>query len=232
MKINIELDLDTIFQNVAETVLSEETLKPLITKKLEETLKSAVESAMGYNSTFRKNLEASIASAMPTDLENISRYNDMVYKLLKNEIEAKQGEYIKQGLLDRLSSTLKTMPQELTVTALIEMLMHHLEQHHLKEANDYRPTILVELTGSGPTRGFFNLYIDPKEDVSKYSCLIKLKVSNKGEVYSVVIGDTSLDKALFIGPTYGLERVMLNLYANSTRLILDAEDYDDVCYPE
>ena len=48
----------------------------------------------------------------------------------------------------------------------------------------------------------------------------------------MVIDDTSLDKALFIGPTYGLERVMLNLYTNSTKLILDAEDYDDVYYSE
>ncbi len=53
-----------------------------------------------------------------------------------------------------------------------------------------------------------------------------------GRVYSVRINEIAPKNALFIGPIYGFERKLFQLYAAGTKLVIDCDVDDiDTSYP-
>ncbi len=69
------------------------------------------------------------------------------------------------------------------------------------------------------------IYLDPAK-VEKYQCKFRMLVREDGEVSQWTLDGMDPKNALFLGPLYGFEKRMFQMYAAGTRLIIDTHDGD------
>lgn len=225
LKLNIE---DTLFSAI-ESALSPEKLQPIITKNVEEAISAVVRDQFNYDSPFRKNMEAKIASVMPTDFEDMGRFGDLVLKAVTACVNESQSEFVRNAIVTRLEGLLKPMPQEMKLSKFVDMLVPALKNSLHGIDIPEQPTIIVERS-DGCLSGYWHLYIDAKQYVSKYSCSIQSAFDTNGKCYSLRVDGQDIQKTLFIGPTFDADSLMLQLYTGGIKIELDQDDFSDVSY--
>lgn len=229
---NIDINIEQIVADAVGAALSPEKLQPIITTNVEKAVKSAIDDAFGYRSPFLKLLEGKIAEAMPTDIEDIGRYGDLVLKAVSAFINETQQDYIRNAIQPKLEGMLKKLPSTMKLSELVKLLVEEFSQDHLDSERDgsEQPTIIVRRS-TGICSGYWHLHIDPKEGKSEYGCRIRADFQDSGKCYSLKIDDEDMGRALLIGPTYNADALMLNIYTGGITIELDETDFSDVYYP-
>lgn len=76
----LDINIEGIVAESVAAALSPEKLKPIIQSNVEETVRRAIESQFNYRSKFKDLLEEKMAGVMPTDIQDVGRFGDMVVK--------------------------------------------------------------------------------------------------------------------------------------------------------
>lgn len=226
MELNI--DIESVVAQAVAAALHPERLQPIITTQVEKAVDRAIEEQFGYRAPFREMLEAKMAAAMPTDMENLGRFSDLLLKVIKAKLHEAQEEAVAQVIQPKLEAMLKPLPPAMKLSELVEKLLPDL-------ADDYRrdgcsqPTIIVERS-DGVVDGYWRLYIDSRSERDKYGCRLQIAFNSEGKAYSLCIGDEKMEKALLIGPTYNADALLLQIYTCGITIELDQTDFSDVYY--
>jgi ATP-dependent Lon protease len=228
MEINI--NIEEIVAEAVREALAPEKLQPIITSNVEKSVKSAIEESFSYRSPFNEYLKQKVAEAMPTDIENMGRFGDLVLKTVTAYVNDSQREFIRQAIEPKLASMLRKLPHKMKLTTLVDMIMEDLKDDHRRQGAE-RPTILVEQS-NGSITGYWQLHIDPRSNVSHYTCRIHAYFDAAGRCFSLRVDGEDMQSKLLIGPTYNTDALFLNLYTNGVLIELDQVDFEDVYYPD
>lgn len=221
----IEINLESILNNAISNSLSDEFLQPIISKCVEKSVKDAVESQFGYNAPFKKLIEESISEKMPTNIEDLGRFSDLVLKVLSQHLNNAQNEHIKNVIEPEMQRLLGEIPKTIKLSELIKKIVNNFDDDDKK---DDSPTIIVEK--SEISEGHWDLYIDPVEYVGRYRCKIAMRFDNDGSCWSLKLDNEEVNKKLFIGCKFNVDAYLLNIYTNQVKVELDKTDFDDIYY--
>lgn len=139
-----------------------------------------------------------------------------------------QNEATRQ-LEQNISELLAPAPAEITLEQLIDDFIKSRLDKSYSDIRGDNFTLIIEHS-EGSTVGYKNIYIDPDDRTSKYSCAVQIAVTPSGEVYGLKIGGKDLKDQLFVGPLYDFERKLFQLFTAKSKLIVP-EDADATDYP-
>lgn len=227
MELNIDIE-SAVAQAVA-AAMAPEKLEPIINKQVSKAVEDAIEDQFSYRSPFREMLKGKMASAMPTDMEDLGRFSDLVLKIIKAKLHEVQHDAVKQAIESKLDNLLKTLPPTMKLSELVEKLLPDLADDHRRDG-DSQPTIIVERSTS--VDGYWRLYIDSRSERDAYSCRLQVAFNKEGEAYSLSIGDQKMENTMLIGPAYNADSLLLQIHTCGIAIELDQIDFSDVYYSD
>jgi hypothetical protein len=234
MEIKLDLDIETAINDAIRTSLSYESIKKTIKGLVDKAVERSFESAMGWDSPFRKNLEYQIKEAMPTGSYQLPRYNDYIIHVINEEVQKFQQENAQQMIRERIGDLLKMTPKEIKLSEIIEKFVEYFEESDELESDG--PTVIIDYSHS--SQGGFDLYIDRESGKNKYSCEYFIRTKKDDTKDGAIVwsfehrGKYSELKSssIFKGCTFSDEAFLLNLYTGRTLIIVDKTDFSDVIY--
>lgn len=213
------------------TMAASGALQKVIEDEIAETVSKCVGNVLGGYSDFAKELEATIKTALHVDMKDLGLvgYNDIVLKIIKRKLEDSINLVGRQRIEKELNELLVNPPAEIKLSVLVDQFKESID----REMYEQRITCIVDTSDStGLCPGYAHIYMDKESGKGKYSCNIQLDVTPTGEVFGMKISGTDVKNSLFIGPNFGFERSLFQLYAAGTKIIIDAEEVDDYCHDD
>ncbi|NTE96735.1 hypothetical protein [Agrobacterium tumefaciens] len=227
----LDINIEKLVADSITAALSPEKLQPIIDKNVASAVEGAIGEQFRYNSPFKKLLEESLAGVMPTKLEDVGRYGNLVLKTVTAMLNSHQNQAVQQTITEKLEALLAPLTARMSLSELIEKLTTSLKSSSERDGHD-RPTFIIKKSDSITASGYWRLYADAKADVSQYSCKIQMAFSGYGDCYSLRIDDRDPSKSLLLGPACDAEAIVLNLYTGGVKVDFEEIDTDDIYYPD
>jgi hypothetical protein len=220
----LETAIVAAFNKMAETG----AIQTIIENKIEKTVADILDGILKSYSDFGKNLATHIQQSLNVDLSQLGLvgYNDIVLKIIKAKLDDSINIIGKNRLEKELSELLVNPPAEIKLSQLVTDMKESYQDRGYSQC-----TCIVEDSAYSSTicQAYLRIYLDAKEK-DKNSCEYRLGVTDKGEVYSFNISGRDPAKTIFVGPSYGFDRALFQMYTAKTKLIVD-EDEVERYYP-
>jgi hypothetical protein len=218
-----------------ENVVISGTIEQAIETHIAKAVTSAIADQFTYSSDFNKAIKAKVASLIDVNLSGIDlpSYRDLVGKIIQKRVGAAMTEQFTELLDKDISEMLSPAPAEITLENLLaEFVTHRMDQY---DADDLRgQEFTLHIQHSDSSDGYADIFIDKERATSKYSCAIRLRTRNGGEVWALTIDGNDIENKLFVGPLFSFEKRLFQMYTAKTKLIFPAgatEDDFDTAYP-
>ncbi|MCE0965631.1 hypothetical protein [Pseudomonas sp. NMI4491_12] len=224
----LDINIEGIVAESVAAALSLEKLQPIIEKNVEATVKRAIEEQFSYSSPFEKLLNEKLASVMPTDVQDIGRYGDLVLKTVSSYLENMQNQAVKQTIEEKLTAMLKPLPARMTLTELVKQITRAFEERS-DIAGEEGPSIIIEKS-EGVCEGYWQLYADAEQNKDKWSCSVKMMFRSDGECFDLTVNEYDPKKSLYLGATYGIEALLLNIYTGGVKIDFEEIYTGDIRY--
>lgn len=224
----LDINIEGIVAAAVAAALSPEKLQPIIEKNVESTVKRAIEEQFSYSSPFKKLLEEKLAGVMPTDVQDIGRYGDLVLKTVSGYLQDMQNQAVKQSIEEKLTAMLKPLPARMTLTELVKQITKAFEDRS-DIAGEDGPSIIIEKS-EGICDGYWQLYADAEQNKDKWSCSVKMMFRSDGECFDLTVNEYDPKKSLYLGATYGIEALLLNIYTGGVKIDFEEIYTGDIRY--
>lgn len=198
---------------------SEEHIRKLIDKKIDEAVQSAVDEEFRYGGNLKKQLTSAVGGALSIgDKIDVPAYGVMVMALLREKLDANINELLNEKLASEMQELLQIAPK---VLAFSEVIAKMTEQ--AKEQSDSPwGKISVFIEESDWSAGCYHVGIDPDGDIRKrYECDTQFYVDAAGKISSLTVNKRDVGKVIGIAPYWGYQKMIFAAYACGSKLIMD-----------
>ncbi|MBB3947095.1 hypothetical protein GGQ73_003059 [Rhizobium skierniewicense] len=201
---------------------SEEHIRTLIDKKIDEAIKGAVDDEFRYGGNLKKQMTAAVSEALSIgDRIDVPAYGVMVMALLRERLDANISEMLNAKLATEMQELLQIAPKELKFSDVIEKMTEH-----AKDMGD-RPwgKIAVFVEESDYSAGCYHVGMDPDGDTLKrYNCETQFYVSSEGTISGLTLDRRDVGKVISVGAYWGYQKMIFSAYACGSKLIMDELD--------
>ncbi|WP_205168796.1 hypothetical protein [Burkholderia sp. LMG 13014] len=224
-------ELEQAVSNAFSNIVTSGTIEKAIEEKLTKTITSIVNEELQSYSEFGKQLSEHVKKAVQVDFSKLGLpgYNDLILKIIRKRVEEDLNEQIERHVATQLDELLAPAPEEIKLSELVaDFIKFQAEKQSYSCSCDLpdRITLTVDTEGS-----FTHIGLDKEAGIDRYRCPWRIDTMD-GRVYSVRINEIDPKNTLFIGPIYGFERKLFQLYATGTKLVIDCDVDDiDTSYP-
>lgn len=220
---------DTIHQTIADK-LSSDAITQKIEETLDKTVSEAVNEALRSYSTVGKAITKAIEESLQIDSAiGIPSYNETVKRIVKQMVENNVDAIVQKQLLPELEEMFQPAPEEITIEELMEKFAESTYQY--QDEGGVRLKIDYETDGK-----YHHFFFQEDSDStastyslshSKWSMRYRIDIDRDGHVYGMRVDevDVSKKRAFMLGRHFGFDRLMVNIYANKTKVIVG--DYPD-----
>lgn len=223
-------------QNVVSTafanIVASGAIEKAIEAKLEKTITEAIDNELRSYSDFGKAISDGVKRSLQVDFDNlgIPGYNDLILKILRQKLDANLSTALTAGIEEQMAELLAPAPTEITLEDLVDALKKDETRHG--SPPDERITLIVEQDEHYSSMQFTMVYLDRVAVSDKRSCSHRIHLCD-GKILGIHIDRKDADKTLFVGPLFGFEKRLFQMYAAGTKLIVgDAHDDISRYYPE
>lgn len=199
------------------------TIEKIIEAKLEKTVSEIFDEVLRSYSDFGKKLKETVETTLKVDFSQLGfdGYNDIVLKIIQRKMDSAIGLVVRAKLEEGLDDLFKTPPTEIKLSELVNQM----KGDEFDEREEC--TCIVKHRD----RGYGRVYLDECPNKNYDECKYEIAFDDKGTVYQISIDGYKQKEKLFVGPFFGFERTLFQLYAAKTKLIVD-EDAVELSYPE
>ncbi|EKZ4472103.1 TPA: hypothetical protein REG54_002975 [Listeria monocytogenes] len=199
-------------------------VQKLIDKHVVSTVESVVNDLFGPWSDFSKELKNTAKEALQINFKDLDleSYNHMILQAIKgkldDEIKSKGVTQIK----GQIETLLNNPKREYKLSELIDELAQEIEGlENLEYEECHEMSLHVNKTYSS-----YFIHMDTEEDMSKYRCKYTLHISERGELYSIIINDqedmvNNFDIKRVMSGLHGLEETLFKIYTSKAKIIID-----------
>ncbi|HWW07748.1 hypothetical protein [Collimonas sp.] len=222
--------LQQIVSDSFAKIVSSGVIEAAIEKKLTETINSILDSELRSYSDFGKQLGAQVKSALNVDFANLQLpgYNDLILSIVRKQVNALVAKSAALHVEEQMTVLLASPPAEIKLSKLVADFIEANKPDGCACGDSDHISLLVEKSDYD----YCHIYMDKDAGKSRYSCDIQVHVNTDGRVYSLKIDDKEIGKSLFVGPMYGFDLDLFQMYAAGTKLIVDGDEHSiDTYYP-
>lgn len=202
-----------------------------VEKKIEATLAKVMNEVIDHElrsySDFGKQLTEMVKKSFALNGEiDLPSYNHTILAIIRKQVEHSTTTTIQTQVAERMKELLQTPPESITLTDLVAKYIEHVKEHKLAGCVCYGEashSITCELEESD--YGFRYVHLDDEANQPKNRCEIVVGISKEGEVFNLRFNNADVEKQMFVGSMYGFERMLFQMKAAKSKLIIDAEPY-------
>lgn len=218
----MQINIEDMLNEVAVTVLSPETIGPMIQKSFTSALESAISSAMGHNSEFRKTLNEKIAEALPGQLEGVSMISTLIRERVLTAISEQQETAITQLIGNQLDDLMSKVPANMKLSDLFTELSARYGGRDYERPEGDHPTFIVDRC-----ERWTNVYIDKNESADKGECAIEVTISHhNSSIQSLRVLERDYTTKKYVSRVWNDELYLTRLFAGGTVFELDTSTGD------
>jgi len=220
-------EIETAVTAAFTTMAASGALQKVIEENVVRAVSECVKNTLGSYSDFSKALNEHVKAALNVDFRELglTGYNEIVLKIIKTKLADSINSVGVQRLEKEMGELLVDPPAEIKLSDLVEQFKESLDRY---DQRDNRITCDVNTAGStGICPGYAHIYMDKESGKSRHGCGIQIDVTPTGEVFGLKISGTDIKNTLFVGPHFGFERSLFQLYAGGTKILVDSDDVDD-----
>ncbi|MBP2564600.1 hypothetical protein J2766_001159 [Agrobacterium tumefaciens] len=197
---------------------SEEHIRQLIDKKIDEAIKGAVDDEFRYGGNLKKQLTTAVGAALTIgDKIDVPAYGVMVMALLREKLDANINELLNVKLASEMQDLLQIAPKELKFSDVIEKMTEH-----AKEMGSGWGKIAVFIEESDYSAGCYHVGIDPDGDTRKrYECDTQFYVTAEGKISGLTVDRRDVGKVVGMASYWGYQKMIFSAYACGSKLIMD-----------
>lgn len=227
------------FRQMVINALDKHVESGLVEKCVEEqvakTIKEIVSDQLRAYSNFGEQLKVAVKESLALNGSlDLPAYNDALLKIVRLQLETYTRDCLEKQVAQNLTKLLEPPPAEIKLSQLVEM---------------YRQRVKEKLQGGcychGETGILFRrkdhdsgfVYVDlhdepkPKKDGLLFSADIRLGI-HRDVLFSLSFGNRDIEKELFVGEFHGFERMLFQMKAAKTRIVVDCHEGDVETYIE
>lgn len=211
-------DLKSAVSTAFSNVVASGAIEQAIEKQLANTISSLIQDQLRDYSDFGKAIKERVQQAVCVNLDrmDLPSYNDLILQIIRRQVDGVMHAEAAKQIEANMAKLLERAPTSITLEKLVEdFIESHKEDH---AGQDF--TLLIE-------RKYGSTYVcfDVESGKAEYQCDFRLGIDRDGDVYHLAFGGKEVSKSLFMGPFYGFERALFQMYAAKTKLIVEADDY-------
>ncbi|WP_296100271.1 hypothetical protein [uncultured Agrobacterium sp.] len=199
---------------------SEDHIRQLIDKKLDEVIQGAVDDEFRYGGNLKKQITEAVSGALQVGGRlDIPAYGVMVMALLRDRLEANVSELLNKKLAADMDELLKISPKELKFSQVVESVIED-----AKESKSWGSvSIIVE--GSEYIDGAYHVGLDHDSGIKKrYECDTQFYVDPDGKISSLTVNRRDVTKVVGVAPYRSYQKMIFSAYACGSKLIMDDLD--------
>lgn len=219
------MDLTVLINASVEKLIASGAIEKAISDKIEKTVLACVTDAMGEYSDFGKVLKKSVGDAlkMHGDID-LPSYNDTILKFVAKQLEGKTNAVIQREIEGRLKELLTPAPESIKLSDLVAQYIESVKSKKDAGCVCYGDQEKIFFRLSKDTSpGFTSIELDEDPKAKPGSSDIRFGVY-KETIYHLAFNSRDVEKQMFVGPLYGFERMLFQMKAAKTRLIIEDGD--------
>ena len=208
-------DLKSAVSDAFANVVASGAIEQAIEKQLADTISQVIRDRLRAHSDFGKAIEAKVQQAESVNLDrmNLPSYNDLILQIIRRQVDGVMQSEAAQQLEENMAKLLEPAPPQIEFEKLLEEFIN---QH--KEGHEGEGFSLHIENKWGSTY----ICLDKESGKSEYQCDYRIGVGSDGKVYHLAFGGKEVQKTIFMGPFYGFERTLFQLYAAKCVLTIPA----------
>lgn len=218
-----------------DNVVASGAIEAAIEKQLAETIASAIREQFSSYGDFSKAIKAKINTLVDVDLAEIDlpSYRDLVGKIIQQRVGAVMTTQFTEQLDKDMCEMLSPAPATITLEKLLEQFVKS-KLEYGESLRGQAFTLFIDRDTSSVTSlgSYVDVYLDPSDGTSKYSCAFHIRIKGDGEVWNLSMGGADVKNKIFLGPMFGFEKSLFQMYTAKTKLIIPSDaqvrDYDTV----
>lgn len=227
------MDLQQAALAAVERVFSSDAITQAIEKSIAKTVEDAIKDQLGAYSDFGKELKKKVGEALKLHGDiDLPSYNDSLLKIVRQSVEGRVNATIQQQVTEQLEGLLETAPESIKFSALVEEFKEWAKDQARSCSCDGEGEVSVLLDESETVTGYRSIFFDAERDQRDYLTKTKrrdkwahsiiLNTDKEGRVYGLRLSGEDVTKTIFVGPLYGFERRLFQLFSAKTRIEFDA----------
>ena len=229
MKLELDLDIETILAEAVKEAISPERIQNQINTHVNNAVENALDKALNRWSPFSKALEEQVKEAMPIGDYQVPRYHDYIIKAVQESIAESQQEMAQRMVNERIKDLVGgEFPKEMKLSEMLKLFYDEMKPYD----GHYNPTIIVEDCGREYSNRHINIYMDRDSNKSMHSCEFQIRLHDsrdkQDEYYVWDFEHQDIKSSRYIGCKFNQEGVALNLYTGRTKIIIDTLDVDEI----
>lgn len=229
MDITIKIDIE----KAIAAALAPEKLAPILDKHVTEAITSAISTATGYSSDFRKTLTEQLKEAMPHGLalDDVAKFQQILNGAISAAVSDANNDAVRTAIEKSVIGSIKSAPATIKLSEFMDLArdgLHveggakfyaYLESeyglHHLYLDKDPSPGSSASFRGEYRSR----------ED-RKYSAAYSLAFNKEGEVYALKLDEKVITPASLPNVIGSFHSLLMSMYVGRTVLLADIDDDD------
>jgi len=241
------IDMSKLISDSFDKKIEDGTFEKMIDQRVDSVMKDAIESATGWNSAFKKNLENHVKEALSIDVKTIdlSTYGAVLSKLLKERITASMHDAAGKSISQFLVNMESRIPAELKISDIVEKIVEYWKEEDSDKAEEgFEFTLHFAKWKPSYTWNFeiteYDLFLSKEEDQEPNKCEIHIRLNLKKDgMFEIVrvsfrsesMEDKKAPKVYEFGGhddfhSAWLEGYLFQLYAAKPRITDDSKEID------
>jgi hypothetical protein len=220
----MDFDLQGVVNGAVEAALkSGGPVEKLVSEQVNKAIAEAFTSQFRSYSDFGKAVQKAVADALTFDPDKfeIQRYHLLIRDVVKRRVEEKMTLEFAVELDKLLADLHEPVPAELKLSELVAAFIEHFEKESYARNRADRISVTVENFEYGYTTIKLHPDGSGKKTYSSHHDM-SLFLNKEGNVYAIWISGESIDKKFFLSPKRGFERLLVGLYMQKSRIVMDS----------
>ncbi len=221
---------DAVLESLTKLVSSGK-VEEAVDQALGKCVARVISDELDRYSPFGKHLEEQVRKALAVHGDiDLPSYNDVILKIVRAQIETRTKASIESAVAEQLKELLTPAPETIKLSELaakyLEMVKEKQEGGCVCYGEEHGITVIVEASDMHLTSDYHHIYLDESTNKSKRDCAIDIGISGKGSIYWLAFKNQDVEKRMFAGPFYGFERMLFQMKAAGTKLVIDCDVSD------
>lgn len=218
----MQIDISTLIAEAAEKILAPENLAPKLEKALDDAVGKALEEAMGYRSTFREMLNKTMAEAMPSGVDGMTKIGELVASRVASLIATTQDNALSQLIDKQLADLIEPVPAEMKLSELMSELTRRWDNRDYDRPDGSAPTFIVESSSHGTT----TVYADKNESTDESDCEFEICFTDGSDEILLmrVRGEQHNGRGRLISRRWNDELYLTRLFVGKTKFTIDVRE--------
>ena len=250
----MNIDISQIIKEKLAAMESDGSVKQLIEDNVENAVQEAIKSALG-GYKMRQELEKVLVEQLPEIVKDIGLdgYNAFVAETVKKLAIAGIQESARTTINERVEEILLKKRQDIKLSEILSMWRDDMNDNDEEEKRDHNEendgfTCRVDQTRSSSEYfKYFKLLFDEEgdkegTDPDEYAIIVKIQCWTgtgsgydrtmqgsyfSGEIQEIYIDGNRVSKQFVNRTPSRFEALLMNLYLNKTKIIMDLDKYDE-----